>query len=201
MLSWAQAANAKVFARSDWEQHLHEEWRSHFREREEQGNWESAEAYELRVKEDLQESKETLERELGVKVNVLCWPENVFSPVGEGIAHRLGYTATVSNRHDSQNVVGEAPDRIVRVFVGKDAVGFHSSWLDFVVFVLELKVFEGWYVAYALLFLFHRAKRMVWAARQMLFRREDYISIWSGRRRYGGARRLGRPCGSPYGRA
>jgi hypothetical protein len=192
LLSWARDAGGEVFAKPDWEQRLCEEWRRRIRERGDQGNWESQEAYERRVEEELREAKEVLEHKLGVKVNALCWPENAFSEASERLARRVGHAFTVSNRHNSRNAVGETPDRIVRVFIGSHALGFYSPLWDFVGFVLELKVFEGWYVAYPLLFLFHRAKGIVRAVRRLLFFRRDFVSVWSGCGRYGGVVGSGR---------
>jgi hypothetical protein len=196
MLSWAWDAGGEVFAKPDWEQRLFEEWRRYIRERGDQGGWESQEAYERRVEEDLREAKAALERELGVKGDALCWPENVFSEASEKLARRVGYAFTVSNRHNSRNVVGETPDRIMRVFIGSHALGFSSSLWEFVCFVLELKVFEGWYVAYPLLFLFHRAKGTVRMVGRLLFSRGDFISVWSGCGRSEGKKGASRRCGT-----
>ncbi|MEI6219448.1 MAG: polysaccharide deacetylase family protein, partial [bacterium] len=155
MLSWANGAGADIFSGPDWERCLREEWLRYLDAHGDGGGWESQEEYEHRVVTDLLEAKTMLERELGAKVDVLCWPENAFSAAGERLARQVGYTVTVSNRHDSRNVVGEAPDRIVRVFIGSHAAGFNSPRLDFVAFFLELKVIEGWYVLYPLLAVMH----------------------------------------------
>lgn len=178
LLSRARSGGRAFFAsRLDWEQRLLAEWRRDIREHGDHGTWESQSAYERRVEDDLSESKKILESELGVKVDVLCWPENAFSEVGEQVARRVGFTVTVSNRHRSRNAVGEAPDRIMRVFIGSHALGFHSPLWDFMSFVLELKVFEGWYVAYPLLFVFHRVKRLTRAVK----RNASLFSVWRRR--------------------
>ena len=173
LMSWARANGGEVFAMPDWERRLREEWRRYLREHGDHGSWESREEYEWRIDEDVREARETLERELGGKATALCWPENDFTEAGESVARRAGYAITVSNRHNTRNAVGEVPGRLVRTFVGSEAAGFRSPLLDFVGFVLELKVFEGWYVAYPLLFLFHRAKGIVRTARQLLSPRGD----------------------------
>ena len=179
MLSLAQVAGGVIFTRPDWEKWLSEEWQCRLREHGDQGNWESEEEYERRVGEELREAKGVLERELGVKVDTLCWPENAFSAAGEKVARRLGHAATVSNGHTSRNVVGEAPDRIVRVFIGSHALGFRCPQGDFLGFVLELKVFEGWYIWYPLLAVIHLAKKGTFAARRRCLCRRDYSSIWA----------------------
>jgi peptidoglycan/xylan/chitin deacetylase (PgdA/CDA1 family) len=179
IMSWAQDQSRRVFDKPDWERRLHEEWRRHIYGHGGGGSWESQEAYEQRVEDDLREAKTMLERELGVRVDALCWPENAFSEAGERLAGQTGYTVTVSNRHNSRNMIGEAPDRLARVFIGSHAIGFRSSGLDFAAFVLELKVFEGWYVMYPALFCIHRTKKLVWTIRQLLSPRGDYVSAWT----------------------
>jgi len=119
-----------------------------------------------------------LESNLGVTVKALCWPENAFSETSERLARQLGYAVTVSNRHNSRNAVREAPDRIVRVFIGSHAAGVRSTLGDFVGFILELKVFEGGYVWYPVLAVMHLAKKVAFAIRRRCVCRRDYLSIW-----------------------
>jgi hypothetical protein len=176
MLAWARGAG--VFETADWDRRAREEWDRYARDNAVRGEWESAPDYERRVEVDLQTARRTLAEKLGIESDILCWPENAFSPVGEAIAHRVGYVATVSNRHDSRNAVGEAPDRMVRVFIGSRAAGIRCQWLDDAVFVLELKVFEGWTVLYPLLAVMHASKKAVSALRRRWKCRKDYLSIW-----------------------
>jgi len=179
LMSWAGGAGRAVFAGSDWERCLFEEWRRERHVHGAPGSREGREEYERRVEEDLGESRKILERELGVMVDVLCWPENCFSEEGEQMARRIGYLATVSNRHRSRNVVGEAPESIVRVFIGGRAAGVKSPLLDYVAFILELKVFEGWYNWYPVLAVMHLARKVMFTARRVCSCRRDYLSIWS----------------------
>ncbi|MEI6515154.1 MAG: polysaccharide deacetylase family protein [bacterium] len=179
LMSWAGGAGGAVFAGADWEQRLFEEWRRERHVHGDRGHRESREEYERRVEEELGESRRILERELGVMVYVLCWPENRFSEEGEQIACGMGYLATVSNRHKSRNVAGESPESIVRVFIGGRAAGVRSPFLDYLAFILELKVFEGWYNWYPVLAVMHLARKVVFAARRLCSCRRDYFSIWS----------------------
>ena len=188
VMSWAQAAAGQALAMPDWERRLHAEWRRGGHAAGKTGSWESQEEYERRVEEDVRSAKQVLERELHTQVNALCWPENAFSEAGERIARGAGYTITVSNRHNTRNLIGESPDRIVRTFIGSHAAGFRNPFLDFVGFILELKVFEGWYVAYPLLFCFHRAKRSVRAVRQLLLPHRHPVAVRSGREECGATR-------------
>jgi len=179
LMSWAGGDGGAVFAGADWEQRLFEEWRLDCHVHGDRGRRESREEYERRVEEDLGESRRILERELGVMVDVLCWPENSFSEEGEQMARRLGFLVTVSNRHNSRNVVGEKPESIVRIFIGSRAAGVRSLFLDYVAFILELKVFEGWYNWYPVLAVIHFARKVMFAARRVCSCRRDYFSIWS----------------------
>jgi len=179
LMSWARDAGGAVFARADWEQRLFKEWRRERHAHGDLGRCEDGDQYARRVEEDLGESRRMLERELGVMVDVLCWPENRFSKEGEHMAHRMGYLDTVSNQHNSRNVVGEKPESIVRIFIGSRAAGVRSSFLDYVAFILELKVFEGWYNWYPVLAVMHLARKVMFAARRVCSCRRDYFSIWS----------------------
>jgi len=179
LMSWAGGAGGAVFEGADWEQRLFEEWHCERHAHGDRGRLEGREEYEQRVEADLGESRRILEREMGVTVNVLCWPENGFSEEGEQMACRTGYLATVSNRHNSRNVAGEAPESIVRVFIGGRAAGVRSPFLDYVAFILELKVFEGWYNWYPVLAVMHLARKGMFAARRLCSCRRDYLSIWS----------------------
>lgn len=178
LLAWSTTQGATLFGRPDWEQRLIAAWQNEAKEHDLHGDWESVEGYERRVESDIRGARQVIEEKLGARTSVLCWPENAFSPAGEAIAHRVGYTATVSNRHDSRNAVGEAADRIVRVFIGSHAAGIRCQWLDFAAFVLELKVFEGWYVWYPLLAVMHRSRKAAFAVRRRWRCRKDYWSVW-----------------------
>jgi hypothetical protein len=156
MLSWAR--NAEAFSTPDWERRAREEWDRYGRDSAGRGEWESRSDCDRRIEMDLATARRTLREKLGMESAILCWPENAFSIEAEAIARRLGCVATVSNRHDSRNAPGEAPDRIVRVFVGRCVPGVRSPLCDMACFVLEMKVFEGWYLAYPLLFVLHRVR-------------------------------------------
>lgn len=178
LAAWVKKSDETFFTRSDWEQRLQKEWRHFIRQHGAQGSWEESAAYERRIGADLTEAKRVLERQLGTKVEGLCWPENQGSEAGGKVARQCGYMITVSNRHPSRNEVGRAPGVIVRTFIGSHATGLYSPFLDFVCFVLELKVFEGWYVGYPILAVMHRARRFVLAVRRSFVCRRDYVSVW-----------------------
>jgi peptidoglycan/xylan/chitin deacetylase (PgdA/CDA1 family) len=176
MLTWAKGA--AVSEAADWERRAREAWDRYARNHAVRGEWESASDYEQRVEMDLETARRTLAEKLGIGSDILCWPENAFSQEGEVIARRVGYVATVSNRHDSRNAVGEAPGRMARVFIGSRSAGIRCPWLDFAVFVLELKVFEGWYAVYPLLAVMHMSKKAASAVRRRWKCHKDYLSIW-----------------------
>jgi len=179
LAAWTVAQGGALFDKPDWERRLRNEWCQTLSKHGDQGRLETQEEYERRLEEDLGKSKRLLEDRLGRPVEVLCWPENEFSEAGERLARRLGFKATVSNRHRSRNVRGEDADTIMRVFVGEAAAGFRVGWLDFAAFVLELKVFEGWYVLYPLLAVMHQSRKMVFALRRHFRWRRDYLSMWA----------------------
>lgn len=178
LLSWARDGRRNIFAEPHWEERLREEWFRYTRAHGDRGTQEGQTEYERRVERDLREAKQALERGLHAKVEALCWPENAFSEAGERLARKAGYTVTVSNRHNSRNAIGETPERITRVFIGSHAAGFRVPQLDLARFVLELKVFEGWYALYPLLAAMHLAKKTVWAVKRRCLCRRDYLSIW-----------------------
>jgi hypothetical protein len=178
MLQWANGAGRDLMQRPDWERHAGREWERSLRTHGGAGAFESAETCERRVEGELQEARRLLAEKTGAKADVLCWPENAFTEVGERVARRVGHVATVSNRHASRNRVGEAPDRIVRVFIGSHALGFRHAGADFASFVLELKVMEGWYLWYPPLAAMHLAKKTVGAARRRWRWNGDYLSAW-----------------------
>ncbi len=175
MLSWAR--NANEFSTPDWERHAWEEWARYKRNHTVHGEWETDETYARRVEQDLTEARRILREKLGVESSVLCWPENAFSKISEGVARQVGFAATVSNRHDTTNAARKAPDRITRVFIGSPAAGIRSASLDFLGFVLEVKVFEGWYVLYPLLAAMHQARKIALAMKGRSVC-PDYCSMW-----------------------
>jgi hypothetical protein len=177
LMGWGRDQGESFFDQPDWEQRLRATWREMEKDHG-SGEREGSGDYERRVEIDLRNSRQRIEERLGWRSDILCWPENAFSTAGETIAHRVGYVATVSNRHDSRNAVGETPGRIARVFVGCRAAGFDCPWLDVAAFVLELKVFEGWYVLYPLLAMLHTAKKAAFAVRRRCKCRMDDLSIW-----------------------
>jgi len=178
-LAWAGEPGRAIFDKPDWEERLRGEWLRRNADLANPGRLEDPESYVLRVMEDLGRARETLECKLHTTVEVLCWPENAFSEESEAAARRLGYKATVSNRYNSRNVAGEAPGLIVRTFIGCRAAGIRSPLLDFAAFVLELKVFEGWYLMYPFLAVMHQARKWMFALRRHCLCRRDYVSIWA----------------------
>lgn len=177
LMSRAAAQGGTLFDKPDWERRLREEWVRTLREQGDRGGLERTEEYERRLEEDLGKSRQLLASRLGRPVKFLCWPENEFSALGERVARRLGFKATVSNRHQSLNIRGRDEDRIVRVFVGGSVAGFRVACLDYAAFVLELKVFAGWYVLYPLLAVMHQSGKMVHALRRLCRCRRDSLSM------------------------
>ena len=175
--AWVTEQGTALFEQSDWEERLRERW-ARAEAHAGSGTFESDVEYERRVAEEIGGARAALAIRLGAKADVLCWPENAFSEAGERLARRAGCRATVSNRHDSRNMPGEAPDRLVRVFIGSHALGFPHPFWDFAAFVLELKVFEGRYVWYPWLAVMHLVKKAVSIAGRRCQCPQDYLSIW-----------------------
>ncbi len=177
-MAWAAGAGRTCFRRPDWERHAKAAWEQKASRNGAEGTCESAAEYAQRVSRELSEARRILSERTGAAANILCWPENAFSEDGEAIAGRLGFAATVSNRHDSRNAVGERPDRIMRVFVGSRAAGVECPALDFAAFVLELKVMEGWYGLYPPLAVLHLCRKLALAVGRRWGWKRDYQSIW-----------------------
>jgi len=162
---WAVRRGEPFFRSNDWEDQLRREWKTFLDEHGDHSVWESEDAYAVRVKEELSRSRWLLEERLGVPARFLCWPENEFSPLSERLAREVGFTATVSNDHNTSNVVGKVPGRISRVWVGQRGCAVAQKHCEFVDFVARLRVFEGcciWYpvrVAISVFTLLSRALR------------------------------------------
>ncbi len=76
--------------------------------------------YEARVRGELVDSRDMLARNLGAKVDYLCWPGGGRSPATLRIAEEAGYVATTSHYQDRsrRNVYGQNPREINRTGCG-----------------------------------------------------------------------------------
>ena len=144
-------SGAGFFERTDWRRTLEKECRVYADARRDAGRRETEQEYLVRTETDLRNCRAALGKELGREIRYLCWPENRFDEKSESIAARIGYRATVSSYHDTRNAPGEEPTRIGRIAVTSRAAGFSSPRLDYLVFVMALKTYEGHYWLYPFL--------------------------------------------------
>jgi peptidoglycan/xylan/chitin deacetylase (PgdA/CDA1 family) len=109
------------------------------------GRMETPEEYRARCKTELDEPKRMLELAIGAPVRSFCWPENNVAPELEDMAYQAGYESLVSNEYPGMNRKPAARARFSRIFIGTHYLGFASRQLDFLGFVVRLRLAEGDY--------------------------------------------------------
>ena len=132
---------------SGWEEALFREaqrWRS---ENEDAGHMEDGGEYDGRVLRELRESREVLERRLGVPVRIFCWPGDRYTDRTLDIAVKeAGYRATTSDF--GYNMPGGDLSRISRSYVGAFFSGIGIPSLDMLIFKLKIGLLEGNFLYY-----------------------------------------------------
>jgi len=81
------------------------------------GRVESDEEYDKRINYELQESKNTLEKNLGKKIEFLCWPGGGYKPNTVEKALKIYKSVTLGSRDQTKkkNIPGDSPDTIKRI--------------------------------------------------------------------------------------
>ena len=110
-------------------------------------------------KDELQSSKQSLEKITDRCIDHFCWPRSAWRPQSEELALEAGYRSTTNgNRHNGP----DQPWRVSRVHVG----GIGRPVIDLWRFVLEIQVFRGHYGLWPLLWLLQKAMACGWRIRK-----------------------------------
>ncbi len=76
---------------------------------------EGKQEYEKRVEKEIKDSKDVIEKELGKKVEYLCWPHGDNDTFCHNLALQVGYKATTVGK---SGALGTEPDRFERIGLG-----------------------------------------------------------------------------------
>ena len=106
---------------------------------------ESLEESRARCRTEFDEPKRILERAIAAPVRSFCWPENQVVPGLEEMAYQAGYETLVSNEYPGMNRQPAVRPKVSRIFIGTHYLGFASCRLDFLGFVVRLRLAEGDY--------------------------------------------------------
>lgn len=104
---------ARFFSKKGWRRELMDIVKTHPPQND---RFETEEEYEARVRSELTESRRDIEKELGTKVDFLCWPGGGRNPKNLHIAEEVGYLATTTHYRDKdrKNIHGQNPREINR---------------------------------------------------------------------------------------
>jgi len=108
---------------------------------------ETEEEYEERIRIEIAESRRAIEKELGTKVDFLCWPGGGRNAVTFRIAEEAGYLATTTHYQDRErrNTYGQNPREINRTGCGSPWMwrGLTVHTIDPAFFLAILGDFNG----------------------------------------------------------
>lgn len=124
---------------------LHEAVRGWIGEGRSLGRMETFEEYRARCAMELEEPKRILEGAIHAPVRSFCWPENIVVPELEDMVDQAGYEFLVSNEYRGMNRSSSSRAGFSRIFIGTHYLGFASRQLDFLGFVVRLRLAEGDY--------------------------------------------------------
>lgn len=113
-----------------------------------------------RWRQELTLSRKTLEEITHGQVRHLCWPRSAYCKDSLALAKKEGYLSVTAGRHHNGQ---EDPFSVSRVHIG--AIG--NVNLDLLRFILEIRVFNGHYYAFPLLWLCQRIMARTWEKRQI----------------------------------
>jgi peptidoglycan/xylan/chitin deacetylase (PgdA/CDA1 family) len=104
---------ASFFETLGWRKSLFDLARDYKKQSHVNGRYETEPEYKERIRRELVLSKELIERNLGKKVDFLCWPGGAFTETAVMMAEEAGYLATTKGT--AKNAWGADPKRIHRV--------------------------------------------------------------------------------------
>ena len=133
------------FLYPDWKKRLLEITESYKKENILNDKFETEEEYLKRIRYELKESKEIIEKRLNIGVNFLCWPNGGATKKAVEISKEVGYISSTMARdirndvrREIKNTFGDDPSRITRI-------GSGLSWDQYkngLLFILSLYTFQ-----------------------------------------------------------
>ena len=123
------------------------------------GKLESESAYETRVRQSLQQTRAVLSAKLNRAVTIFCWPENLATPSSRRLALSAGFSATTAGK--GENRQEENPTVLSRVHVADRAIGFRWVWMEGLYLRAVVRLYQGVYYWYLLLFPLYRLRRWI----------------------------------------
>lgn len=134
--------NEAFFANINWRGKLLSFVQQYQNEHDLSGYYESDQAYEDRIREELAKAKSVIEQNLDKTVEFLCWPGGGYDEFSMEISKSVGYIASTLSSRDiggRKNRVGEDPTRWSRTSPPKAHVGRNRKrYLGGIYFVLLL---------------------------------------------------------------
>lgn len=109
-----------LFQNGNWYQQLERIANDYHQTYGDRGRYESDTEYKARLRFELAESKQIIERKLDKTVDFLCWPGGGYNDTSVEISKEVGYLASsLSSRHRGikKNRFGEDPSRLGRISV------------------------------------------------------------------------------------
>jgi hypothetical protein len=113
----ADSGGEKFFQKPNWKQKLYEKFEQ-FNTKSHNGTYETQEEQLLRIRHELFESKQIIQRELGKRVDFICWPGGGYTQKVVSLAKEVGYKSwTLGSRDQSayRNRFQSNPEVIKRI--------------------------------------------------------------------------------------
>jgi len=119
LADYVRSHGSETFFQSvDWDQRLEQVATDYRQTHGDRGRFESDAEYMARMQHELAGSKQMIEKQLGKKVDFLCWPGGGYNDTSVKVSMEVGYLAsTLSSRYGGtkKNRFGEDPSRLKRI--------------------------------------------------------------------------------------
>jgi hypothetical protein len=151
LISYVKEMGAQnFFFNTDWKKKLIEITESYKKENELNDHYETEEEYLKRIRYELKESKDIIEKRLSIKVNFLCWPIGGATQKAVDLSSEVGYLSSTTAadlkkdvRRRIKNTYGEDPSRIYRIGSGLYRRGTNKyRYNNGLLFILSLYNFQ-----------------------------------------------------------
>lgn len=123
------------------------------------GQMESLDAYKNRIRQTFQRCRNEIGTRLNKDVSIFCWPHNVFSETAHTVAIESGFIATTSGV--GENRPDEDCERISRVHIHENAVGWYWPWAEALYLRATIRLFQGNYYWYWVVMVLSAARKSV----------------------------------------